>query len=219
MATTRKVQRRIGMRHGGPAMIAIGAVIVLFGALDTTTAGPAAGSEAPPNEKKVYVCKYVGTPYVDERLQTGDNPIWVSENAIPDPEGDGVHIDDEFADKQGRSIVIQIGGEDPGIGACPAALIPTTTTAPPNPTVPQTTTMEPGATTTTVDQLGPATGTTTTTTTTVPAAVTTAQVGSEGPTLPGTGGPSRTLIAIGAIVMAAGAGLTLVGRNRRRMTV
>ena len=32
---------------------------------------------------KWFVCKYVGTPGVDEALQTGNNPISVSENAIP----------------------------------------------------------------------------------------------------------------------------------------
>ena len=35
---------------------------------------------------KVYVCKYVGQPGVDEELQTGQNPIEVSVNAL---EGDG----------------------------------------------------------------------------------------------------------------------------------
>lgn len=33
---------------------------------------------------KVSVCKYVGTPGVDERLQTGQNPIEVTINASPD---------------------------------------------------------------------------------------------------------------------------------------
>jgi len=32
---------------------------------------------------KVFVCKYVGKPGVDERLQTGNNPISVDSNAPP----------------------------------------------------------------------------------------------------------------------------------------
>jgi hypothetical protein len=33
---------------------------------------------------KVFVCKYVGKPGVDERLQTGNNPISVAASSIPD---------------------------------------------------------------------------------------------------------------------------------------
>jgi len=51
---------------------------------------------------KVYVCKYVGQPGDNERLQTGQNPIEVSVNAIP---GDAV-VGSYFADAQGRSYVL-----------------------------------------------------------------------------------------------------------------
>ena len=60
-----------------------------------------AGDCAP--AKKVFVCKYVGTPGVDERLQTGDNPISVSVNAIPGWNGT---IPSFFADQHGRSYVL-----------------------------------------------------------------------------------------------------------------
>ena len=43
--------------------------------------GPA--SVAAADDAKWFVCKYVGTPGVDETLQTGNNPISVSESAIP----------------------------------------------------------------------------------------------------------------------------------------
>ena len=81
-------------------------VAVLFG-----TAG-ATKQEEP---KKVFVCKYVGTPNVDERLQTGQNPISVSIKAIKDYEGVG----SSFADKQGRSYVVALdtGQAEP---ACPS---------------------------------------------------------------------------------------------------
>ena len=90
--------------------------------------------------RKVFVCKYVGTPGVDERLQTGQNPISVSVNAIP--LGD-VRVGSEFADAQGRSLVIAFdtGQPEPSPDACPQ---PTSTTT----TVKATTTTEKATTTT-----------------------------------------------------------------------
>jgi hypothetical protein len=75
-----------------------------------------AAANPPPKEdkdpKKVYVCKYVGTPGAGEVLQTGQNPIEVSANAIDGdleyPDGVG----DEFADAQGKSVVIGWVGTD-----------------------------------------------------------------------------------------------------------
>jgi hypothetical protein len=68
--------------------------------------------------KKVFVCKFVGTPGIDERLQTGQNPISVSVNAIPNWSGT---IGEFFADAQGRSLVIafDIGQPEPGVGMPP----------------------------------------------------------------------------------------------------
>lgn len=53
-------------------------------------------------EPKVFVCKYVGTPGVNETLQTGQNPISVSQNAIKDFAGIGSYFNDEH----GRSLVV-----------------------------------------------------------------------------------------------------------------
>ncbi len=52
--------------------------------------------------RKVYVCKYVGTPHFDERLQDGQNPIEVSVNAIP---GDAT-VGSYFNDAHGQSFVL-----------------------------------------------------------------------------------------------------------------
>lgn len=70
--------------------------------------------------EKVFVCKYVGTPGVDERLQTGQNPISVSLNAIPD----GTGIGDEFADQHGRSLVIAFDTGQELEPECPAPQTP-----------------------------------------------------------------------------------------------
>lgn len=72
-----------------------------------------------PEPMKVIVCKYVGTPGVDEVLQTGDNPIQVSDNAIPGFTGTFPY---EFADAQGRSLAVRFAAsvEDRGtLSDCP----------------------------------------------------------------------------------------------------
>lgn len=85
------------------------------------TAAYAFSTTNPDNEfDKVFVCKYVGTPGVDERLQTGDNPISVSTNALMNFTGLGT----PFNDGQGRSVAIAYddGGEEPPVSMCPQLL-------------------------------------------------------------------------------------------------
>ena len=84
-----------------------------------------APAHAAPTSSRVWVCKYVGTPGVDERLQTGNNPIRVSGNAADEDNDGQVFVGDQFADAQGRSVIVQIEGEDPGIEACSPTPQPT----------------------------------------------------------------------------------------------
>lgn len=91
---------------------------------DSNSAGQGTDSvtltvDQPAQPKKVYVCKYVGKPGVDERLQTGQNPIDVSVNAIPE---NPVTIGSYFADAQGRSFVLAFdtGQPAPNVNECPA---------------------------------------------------------------------------------------------------
>lgn len=72
--------------------------------------------------KKVFVCKFVGTPGVNERLQTGQNPISVSVNSIKG--WDGV-IPGYFADAQGRSYTLAYdeGQAEPDVSACPTPVV------------------------------------------------------------------------------------------------
>jgi len=108
------------------------AAIVMATALLFAGSGGAVASEGP---HQVLVCKYVGTPGVDERLQTGQNPIVVDTHAL---EGDGFDgtFPFEFSDAQGRSVAIRFLGEDesPGdqfdIGECPAVEEPSPTPTP-----------------------------------------------------------------------------------------
>lgn len=67
--------------------------------------------------EKVYVCKYVGTPGTNERLQTGQNPIEVSTSSIQSPWSVGSY----FNDQHGRSYVLNTVPQnpEPKISDCP----------------------------------------------------------------------------------------------------
>ncbi len=113
-----KYKRR---RKGSSVFLAVGAVLglVLLSSGFSTLAAQAAGGE---DNSKVFVCKYVGKPGVDERLQTGNNPISVSISSILNYPGLGQF----FKDGQNRSFVLREddtppGPEgDPSVGECPA---------------------------------------------------------------------------------------------------
>jgi hypothetical protein len=125
-------------------------LVLLLAVLTACATGASAGDDTE-TPRKVFVCKYVGTPGVDERLQTGQNPISVSVNAIPDPPGPNVQVGDEFADAQGRSLVIafDVGQPEPDVSDCPQPPTPTTTTHATTTTAKATTTTQPNQTTTT----------------------------------------------------------------------
>lgn len=88
-------------------------------------------------EHKVIVCKYVGTPGVDERLQTGDNPISVDENSLIG-KGFAGTFPFEFQDAQGRSVAVRfaVGNERGTLSDCPGVTPPTTSTTTPTTTTP-----------------------------------------------------------------------------------
>ena len=153
---------------------------------------------ADPEANNWYVCKFVGTPGVDEVLQTGQNPIGVDENSIKAQTGkDTVSIGDEFPDAQGRSVVVAgpfaPPGEQPGPGVEICGVSHPTTTVEPPPTTtiePPTTTVEPPPTTTTstTTEVPPPSSTSTSTipattsTTTTPAITTTTATSTVPPT-------------------------------------
>jgi len=95
---------------------------------------PAAQADRPEKVHKSYVCKYVGKPGVDERLQTGHNPIWVDNHALLGHDGEAF-VGQEFSDAQGRSIVIVANtpklDPEPGVDQCPQPEAPPS--APPSP--------------------------------------------------------------------------------------
>ena len=82
---------------------------------------PRAGSDAvaAAAPAKVWVCKYVGRPGVDERLKPGNNPISVSSSSTG-----GAVVGNYFADGQLRSFVVAIdnGGPAPSAASCPAGV-------------------------------------------------------------------------------------------------
>ncbi|HET7513857.1 MAG TPA: hypothetical protein VFJ60_03560 [Gaiella sp.] len=96
------------------ALVAVGLVAGLV------TGDVVAGDkiQGPNGERKVVVCKYVGTPGVDERLQTGDNPITPDAHSLPGFTGT---FPWQFADAHGRSIAIRwaANSHDGDISECP----------------------------------------------------------------------------------------------------
>ena len=88
-------------------------------------------------ESKWFVCKYVGTPGVDERLQTGENPISVGGGSLPQP----IIVGTFFNDSQGRSFILaeDVGQPEPDPSDCPppdTGPSPTPPSAPPSESVP-----------------------------------------------------------------------------------
>jgi hypothetical protein len=114
-----------------------------------------AASATPTDPHKVWVCKYVQKPHHNEVLKRGKNPIYVDWASLTG-KASAPHVGDTFSDAQDKSVVIKIGGSDPGIKACPGGTPPTTThTKPPtktHTTTPPTKTHTPPPTTTTHTQ-------------------------------------------------------------------
>jgi hypothetical protein len=77
-------------------------------------------------DRKVFVCKYVGTPGIDERLQPSDqNPISVSISSIEHNQWDGA-VPGWFSDAHDRSYVLAYdnGQAEPDVSECPAPEVP-----------------------------------------------------------------------------------------------
>ncbi len=93
--------------------------LALMAVLAVAFAGGTSVSAEQGGTDKVVVCKYVGTPGEDERLQTGQNPIVVSVSALED--GFDGTFPFAFSDAQGRSIAIRYAenSHDGDISECP----------------------------------------------------------------------------------------------------
>ena len=121
--------RRLGVLAGLMVVAALAVVSTTSASVDVGNSGSSVVVNTSDAEKgKVFVCKYVGTPGVDERLQTGDNPISVSVNAIPG----GASVGAYFADAHGRSYVLayDVGQPEPDVSGCPQPDVPPTDLCP-----------------------------------------------------------------------------------------
>lgn len=90
-------------------------------------AGPVQATPGDPH--KVWVCKYVKKPGQAETLKSGKNPIFVDWASLTGKQ-DAPHIGDTFSDGHFKSVVVQIGGNNPGVGACKVTTNPPTTNPP-----------------------------------------------------------------------------------------
>lgn len=111
MKHTRDTSRRTSRTRG----LLASAVAVALGATGLVALATTASSTPAP---KYFVCKYVGTPGENERLQDGGNPISVNGNAI---NADPIVVGSYFADQHGRSFVLaeDVGQADPSPSECP----------------------------------------------------------------------------------------------------
>jgi hypothetical protein len=108
--------RRHWRLRSATALAAVGALAATGGLVVLTTSSAAIAD----GQEHVFVCKYVGTPKVDERLKSGKQPIRVAAPATTE--------DGWFNDAQGRSFVLDEstelntgpGNEYLGDKVCPA---------------------------------------------------------------------------------------------------
>lgn len=106
------------------ARVTLAYITLLAGLVLATTAHAA-------DEHQVVVCKYVGTPGVNETLQTGQNPIVVDSHALEGKGFDGT-FPFAFEDAQGRSIAIRwaANSHDGDISECPGGDQPSASPSP-----------------------------------------------------------------------------------------
>lgn len=93
---------------------------VVLAAASLSTGVSVMTSPASAATDKVYVCKYVGQPGVDERLKAGKNPIEVATSSIDQNQWDGT-VPGYFNDAHDRSYVLGYVGEiaQPSRSDCP----------------------------------------------------------------------------------------------------
>ena len=105
------MKRLLGLAGLGALIAALG----VFAAVALAGDKP----EGPNGEHKVVVCKYVGTPGVDERLQTGNNPIVVDVSSLDD--GFTGSFPYTFSDAHVKSVAVQWTDDQhfDDLGVCP----------------------------------------------------------------------------------------------------
>ena len=185
---------------GTQRLLSIGAAATIAAVGTVVLSSPAQGADA---SSQVWVCKYVTTPGGNEILAPGKNPIEVSGHSVDQDKDGQVYVGDEFVDAQGRSVVVQIDGEDPGPGACLTTPTGTSTATPTG-----TSTATPTATPTKTPTAAP----------TAPPTTPPSGQSTPGAVAPRTGGQGSDIPGglIGGGVLLMGAGLLAAEAMRRR---
>src|SRR6185437_16520854 len=119
---TKETRRASTRSRKASALLGVLGLILMSGGLSLVVQGSA--SAAPAKVHKSYVCKYVDKPGQAERLQTGQNPIWVANSALGLGPGTLAFVGEVFKDAQGRSVVIVANtprlNPEPTVADCPA---------------------------------------------------------------------------------------------------
>ena len=110
-----------------PALLGVAGLILMSAGLSLVVQGSASADTT--KIHKSYVCKYVGKPGKAERLQTGQNPIWVDNDSLPGfVKGSLAYVGETFADGQGKSVVIVANtprlNPEPTVADCPGVVTP-----------------------------------------------------------------------------------------------
>ncbi|MGN6722368.1 MAG: InlB B-repeat-containing protein [Marmoricola sp.] len=107
------------------ALLGVVGLILMSAGLSLVVQGSASAATA--KVHKSYVCKYVDKPGQPERLQSGQNPIWVDNHSLLGYNG-LVTVGQQFKDAQGRSVVIVANtvklNPEPSISSCPGVVTP-----------------------------------------------------------------------------------------------
>ena len=107
------------------ALLGVVGLVLMSAGLSLVVQGSANAAVA--KVHKSYVCKYVDKPGQPERLQSGQNPIWVANQSLLGFNG-LVTVGQVFKDAQGRSVVIVANtpklNPEPTAADCPGVVTP-----------------------------------------------------------------------------------------------
>ena len=124
-ATTRtSVAQRLFFVSAAASVAAVGILV---------SAAPVQAADA---NSQVWVCQYDRTPGDGVTPRAGTNPIQVDGRTV-DQNNDGqINVGDQFTEAQVVSVVVQVGGENPGADICSRPVLQNIATATPEVTPP-----------------------------------------------------------------------------------
>jgi hypothetical protein len=123
VTTTTSVAQRLFFVSAAASVASVGILV---------SAAPVQAADA---NSQVWVCQYDRTPD-GVTPRAGTNPIQIDGRSV-DQNNDGqINVGDQFAEAQVVSVIVQVGGENPGAGICSQPVLQNIATATPEVTPP-----------------------------------------------------------------------------------